>query len=138
PDGAKPPSPALLIDCSYNWGEDQLANLVADRIPETSPRPETVRPWDVDWRGFGIEVHREGGRDADEWQAQMFSHRPAGWLNLVDDESVDALIADRGRRVPKEHLRLHHDSANAAAQGSESFELAKFLVARAERADGKV
>jgi hypothetical protein len=51
---------------------------------------------------------------------------------------VDALIADRGRRVPHDHLRLHHDCANPAAQRGESFELAAFLVARAERTEGEV
>jgi hypothetical protein len=60
----------------------------------------------------------------------MFGHCPTRRLDLVDHEGIDALIADRGGRVPQDHLRLHHNSANPAAQRGESFELAAFLVAR--------
>src|SRR5262245_46375532 len=68
----------------------------------------------------------------------MFGHRPTRLLDLIDDEGMDAFIADRGRRVPEDHLRLHHHSANTAAERGESFKLAAFLVARAERAQGEV
>src|SRR5262245_9786611 len=68
----------------------------------------------------------------------MFGHRPARLLDLIDDEGIDAFIADRGRRVAQHHLRLGDHSANPVTQGGESFELAAFLVARAERAQGEV
>ena len=32
---------------------------------------------------------------------------PPAELDLVDDEGIDALVADRGRGVPEEHHRLH-------------------------------
>src|SRR5262249_53689912 len=95
-------------------------------------------PGEGDGRDANVEIHWEGGGDVDEWQSQMFGHRPTRRLDLIDNEGIDALIADRGRRVPQDHLRLHHDSANPAAQRGESFELAAFLVARAERAEGEV
>ena len=97
-----------------------------------------MRPGESDGRDADVEVHREGGGNVDEWQSQMFGHRPTRRLDLIDDEGIDALIADRGRRVPQDHLRLHHDPANPAAQRGESFELAAFRVGRAERAEGEV
>src|SRR5262249_46163266 len=59
-------------------------------------------------------------------------------LDLIDDEGIDALVTDRGRRVSQDHLRLGDHSANPAAQRGKSFELAAFLVAGAERAEGEI
>src|SRR5262249_10312332 len=85
-----------------------------------------------------IEVHREGGGDVDVWQSQMFGYCPTRRLDLIDNEGLDAFIADRGRRVAQDHLRLHRHSANPAAQRGESFKPAAFLVTRAERTEGEV
>src|SRR5262245_58328505 len=97
-----------------------------------------VRPGESDGRDADVEVHREGGCDVDEWQSEMFGHRPTRLLDLIDNEVIDAFIADRVRRVPQDHLRFHHHSANSAAQRGESFELATFLVALAERTEREV
>src|SRR5262249_25815028 len=137
-DRGKPPRPALFVDCPHEPREGQLAGNVAHPIPEPGPKPNAVRPREGDGRDANVEVHREGGGDVDEGQPQIFGHRPTRLLDLIDNEGIDAFIADRGRRVPQDHLRLHHDSANPAAQRGESFELAAFLVARAERAEGEV
>src|SRR5262245_42206831 len=137
-DRGKPPRPALLVDCPHDPREGQLAGIVAHPIPKSGPKPNAVRPREGDGRGADVEVYWEGGRDVDEWQSQMFGHCPTRRLDLIDHEGIDALIADRGRRVPEDHLRLHHDPANPVAQRGESFELAPFLVARAERAEGEV
>src|SRR5262245_23061011 len=137
-DRGKPPRPALLVDCPHEPREGQLAGNVAHPIPQSGPKAYAVRPGEGDGRDADVEVHREGSGDVDEWQSQMFGHRPPRRLDLIDDEGIDALIADRGRRVPQEHPRLHHDSANPAAQRGESFELAAFLVARAERTEREV
>ena len=96
-----------------------------------------MRPREVDGWDAGVEVHWQGGRDADEWQSQMFGHGPARRLDLIDNEGIDALIADRGRGVPEEHLRLPLDSANPAPQRGEALELAT-SSSRAERAEGEV
>jgi hypothetical protein len=68
----------------------------------------------------------------------MFGYRSTRLLDLIDNEGIHALIADRGRRFAQNHLRLHYHSVNPAAQRGESFELAAFLVARAERSEGEV
>ena len=67
----------------------------------------------------------------------MFGHGPARHLDLVDDEGIDALVADRGRGVPEEHHRLPFDSAKPAPQGGEALELTELLIPRAERPGGK-
>src|SRR5262249_27242029 len=69
---------------------------------------------------------------------QVFRNGPTRHLDLVDDEGVDALVADRGRGVPEEHHGLPFDAANAAPEGGEALELADFLVPRAERAEREV
>src|SRR5262249_20633514 len=107
-------------------------------IPESGPKAYAVRPGEGDGRDADVEVDRQGGGDVDVWQSQIFSHRPTRLLDLIDNEGIDALIADRGRRVPQDHLRLGHHSANPAAQRGKSFELAAFLVASAERAEREV
>src|SRR5215470_5683577 len=112
--------------------------MVAHPIPESGPKAYAVRPGEGDGRDADVEVHRKRCGDVDEWQSQMFGHCPTRRLDLIDHEGIDALIADRGRRVPQDHLRLLHDSANPASQRGESFELAAFFVARAERTEREV
>ena len=90
-------------------------------------------PREVDGRDAGVEVDRQGGRHADERQAQVFGHGPARHLDLVDDEGIDALVADRGRGVPEEHHRLPFDSAKPAPQGGEALELTELLIPRGSR-----
>ena len=68
----------------------------------------------------------------------MFGHGAARHLDLVDDEGVDALVADRGRGVPEEHQRLAFDAAKPAPQGGAALELADLFVPGAERAEGEV
>src|SRR5262245_59651963 len=107
-------------------------------MPQSGPKHYAVSPGEGDGRHANVEVHREGGGDVDVWQSQMFGYRPTRLLDLIDNEGIDAFIADRGRRVPQDHLRFHHHSANPAAQRGESFELAAFLVPRTERTEGEV
>src|SRR5262249_36865467 len=99
-DRLKPPRPALFVDCPDEPREGQLAGFVADTIPESGPKAYVVRPGEGDGRDANIEVHRESGGDAHKWQSQMFGHCPTRRLDLIDHEGIDALIADRGRRVP--------------------------------------
>jgi hypothetical protein len=87
---------------------------------------------------IGVGIDRQGDRRADEWQAQVFGHGSARHLDLVDDEGIDALVANRGRSVPEKHLRLPFDCAKSTPQGGEALEFSKFLIARAERTGGKV
>jgi hypothetical protein len=68
----------------------------------------------------------------------MFGHGPARRLDLIDEEGVDALVADRGRSVPEKHHRLLSDPAKPAPQGSEARELPDLFIPRAERAGGEV
>jgi hypothetical protein len=62
----------------------------------------------------------------------MFGNGSPRRLDLIDNKGINALIADRGRCVPEEHLRLTNNPANCASQRGESLELSNFLVARAE------
>src|SRR5262249_28812502 len=114
-DRGKPPRPALFVDCLHEPPEGYLGGSVAYPIPKSDPRgPKAcaVRPGEADGRGANVEVHREGGGDVDEWQSQMFGHRPTRLLDLINNEGIDAFIADRARRVPQDHLRLGDHSAN--------------------------
>jgi hypothetical protein len=85
-----------------------------------------------------VGVNRQGSRDADEWQAQVIGYSPPRHLDLIDDEGVDALVADGGRGVLEEHHRLPFNSAKPATQGGEALEFADLLIPRAERAGGEV
>jgi hypothetical protein len=97
-----------------------------------------MRPREVDGRDTGVEIDRQGDRHADERQLQVFSHGAARHLNLIDDEGIDALVADRGRGVPEEHHRFPFDPAKPAPQGGVALELGEFLVPSAERAGWEV
>ncbi len=110
---------------------------VAHPVPEPGADAAAMGPREDDGRDAGVEVDRQGGRHADERQAQVFGHGPARHLDLVDDEGIDALIADRGRGVPEEHHRLPSDSAKHGPQGGEALELTELLIPRAEGAGGK-
>ena len=79
-------------------------------------------------RDADVEVDRQGGRHADERQAQVFGDGPARHLDLINDEGIDARVADRGRSVPEEHHRLLSDSAKAAPHGGEALEPAELLI----------
>src|SRR5262249_17512668 len=137
-DRGEPPRPALLVDRPHDPREDPRAGLVAHPIPESGPKSDAVGPREGDGRDAGVEVHREGGRNTDERQPQMFGHGPTRRLDLIDDEGIHTLIADCGRGVPEEHYRLQSDPAKPAPQGSEALELTDLLIPRAERAEGKV
>src|SRR5262249_47447765 len=82
-DRGKPPRPALFIDSPYEPREGHLAGSVAYPIPQSGPKACAVRPRKADGRGADVEVHREGGGDVDERQAQMFGHRPTRLLDLI-------------------------------------------------------
>ena len=138
PGRGQPPGPALPVDRPQDPREDPLAGRVAHPVPEPGPDAGAVGPREVDGRDAGVEVDRQGGRHADERQAQVLGHGPARHLDLVDDEGIDALVADRGRGVPEEHHRLPSDSAKRAPQGGEALELTELLIPRAERAGGEV
>src|SRR5262249_37520725 len=110
----------MLVDCPHDPREGLLAGIVTHPIPKSGPEPKAVSPGEGNGGDAKVEVNWKGGRDFDEWQCQMFGHRPTRRLDLIDHEGIDPLIADRGRRVPQDHLRLPHDSANPAAQCGES------------------
>jgi hypothetical protein len=93
---------------------------------------------EVDGRDAGVEIDRQGGRHADERQPQVLGHGAARHLDLIDDEGIDPLVADRGRGVPEEHHRVPFDPAKPALQGGKALELPEFLVSRAERAGWEV
>jgi hypothetical protein len=63
---------------------------------------------------------------------------PARHLDLINDEGIDARVADRGRSVPEEHHRLLSDSAQRAPHGGEALEPAELLIPRPEGAEGEV
>src|SRR5262249_36034466 len=119
-------------------GGDPLGGRVPDPVAEPSASADAVGPRVDGGRDAGVEVDRQGGRHADERQAQVFGHGPARHLDLVDDEGIDALLADRPRGVPEEHPRLQSDAAKSAPQGGEALELTELLIPRAERAAGEV
>ena len=100
--------------------------------------PLRCGPREDEGRNAGVGVDRQGGGRTDERQAKVFGHGSAPELDLVDDEGIDSLIADRGRGVPEEHHRLHFDSAKHGAQGGEAIELAELLISRAEGAQGEI
>jgi len=95
-------------------------------------------PREDEGRNAGVGVDWQGEGRADERQAKVFGHGSAPELDLVDDEGIDSLIADRGRGVPEEHHRLHFDSAKHGSQGGEAIELAELLISRAEGAQGEI
>jgi hypothetical protein len=97
-----------------------------------------VGPREVDGRAAEVEVDRWGGRRADERQTKVFGDGPARHLQLINDEGIDARVADRGRSVPEEHHRLLSGSAQRAPQGGEALELAEFLIPRPEGTEGEV
>src|SRR5262249_44264361 len=134
----QPPDPALLVDRPPDPREDPLGDRVPEPVPEPGPDAGAVGPRQGDGRDAGVEVDRQGGCRADERQAPGLGHRPARHLDLIDDEGVDALVADRGRGVPEEHHSLPFDAAKPAPQGSEALQLADFLIPHAERAGGEV
>ena len=138
PGRGQPPGPALPVDRPQDPREDPLEDAFPTRFRSRAPTPVAVGPREDDGRDAGVEVDRQGGRDADERQAQVFGHGPARHLDLIDEEGVDALVADRGRGVPEEHHRLPLDPAKSAPQGGEALELAELLVPRADRAAGEV
>src|SRR5262249_49426651 len=63
---------------------------------------------------------------------------PTGHLDLIDDEGIDALGADRTRRVAKEHLGALGEALDRHPQGGPPLEPTHFLVARANRTEGEV
>ena len=67
----------------------------------------------------------------------MFGDGPSSHLDLVDDETIDALSADRRRSISKEHLRLSYDPGKSASQGGKSLELTELFIPRSDRAGGK-
>src|SRR5215831_13539725 len=127
-----------MVDGATDLREDPLEGRVPCPVPEPGPDPDAVGPRQGAGGNAGVEVDRQGGCHADERQAHVFGHGPAGHLDLVDDEGVDALVADRGRGVPEEHPRLPFDAAKPAPQSGEALELANFLIPRAERARREV
>jgi hypothetical protein len=68
----------------------------------------------------------------------MIGHGPARHLNLIDEEGLDALVADRVRGVSEYHLRLPFDPSYSDPDGSEPLELMDLLIPCTERAGGKV
>jgi hypothetical protein len=115
---------------------DRRSIQVEVEVPGT---PEEV--WQAIATGPGIsawEVDRQGGRHADERQTQVLGDGPARHLDLINDEGIDARVADRGRSVPEEHHRLLSDSAQRAPHGGEALEPAELLIPRPEGAEGEV
>ena len=74
---AQPPGPALPVDRPQHPREDPLEGRVAHPVPEPGPDAAAMGPREVDGRDAGVEVDRQGGRHADERQAQVFGHGPA-------------------------------------------------------------
>jgi hypothetical protein len=68
----------------------------------------------------------------------VLGHGTARHLNLVNQEGIDALVADHGRGIPEEHLRVQLDSAKRAPQGGGALELSELLIPRPEGAGGEV
>ena len=77
-----------MVDRPQDPREDPLAVHVSQSVPEPGEVPGVVRPRDVDRRGTGVEVDRQGGCHADERQSQMIGNSPARHLHLIDKDGV--------------------------------------------------